>query len=49
MPRDIFRVRKETMIKAVRGFNDILPEETPRWRQVEEEARKVLEGSVSGR
>jgi len=32
------------MIKAVRGFNDILPEETPRWRQVEEEARKVLEG-----
>ncbi|RLA96746.1 MAG: histidine--tRNA ligase, partial [Deltaproteobacteria bacterium] len=32
------------MIKAVRGFNDILPEETPRWRQVEEEARRVLEG-----
>ena len=44
MPLDIFRVRKGTMIKAVRGFNDILPEETPRWRQVEEEARRVLEG-----
>lgn len=30
-------------IKAVRGFEDILPEDIPLWRWVEEEARKVLE------
>ena len=31
-------------IKAVRGFSDILPEETPTWQRVEGEARRVLEG-----
>lgn len=30
-------------IKAVRGFEDILPEDTPIWRWVEEQARGVLE------
>lgn len=32
-----------TEIKAVRGFEDILPEDAPLWRWVEEEAREVLE------
>jgi len=31
------------VVKAVRGFSDILPEEIPTWRKVEEEARRVLE------
>ncbi len=31
-------------IKAVRGFSDILPPETRRWRMLEERAREVLEG-----
>ncbi len=31
-------------IKAIRGFSDILPEETPTWQRVEGEARRVLEG-----
>jgi histidyl-tRNA synthetase len=30
-------------IKAIRGFNDILPPETRRWRLLEERAREVLE------
>ncbi|RLA80376.1 MAG: histidine--tRNA ligase [Deltaproteobacteria bacterium] len=30
-------------VKAVRGFADILPEEVPTWRKVEEEARRTLE------
>lgn len=30
-------------IRAVRGFEDILPDDTPLWRWVEEEARGVLE------
>ncbi|QJA06984.1 histidine--tRNA ligase [Thermosulfurimonas marina] len=30
------------MIKAVRGFKDILPEETPAWRKLEERAREIL-------
>jgi histidyl-tRNA synthetase len=30
-------------IKAIRGFKDILPEETPYWRQVERCAQKLLE------
>ncbi|HPC00338.1 MAG TPA: histidine--tRNA ligase [Syntrophales bacterium] len=29
-------------IGAVKGFKDILPDETPRWRQVEERARRVF-------
>ena len=31
-------------IKAIRGFSDILPAETTRWRILEERARTVLEG-----
>lgn len=31
-------------IKAIRGFSDILPPETRRWRMLEERAREVLEG-----
>lgn len=31
-------------IRAVRGFSDVLPEETPTWHKIEEEARGVLEG-----
>ena len=31
------------MIKAIRGFKDVLPEEMPYWRLLEEEARKILE------
>ncbi|UCC66883.1 MAG: histidine--tRNA ligase [Deltaproteobacteria bacterium] len=31
-------------LKAIRGFNDILPTETGQWRVVEERAREVLEG-----
>ena len=31
------------MIKAVKGFKDILPHETPLWRKVEEEARSLFE------
>ena len=34
----------ERGIKAIRGFSDILPEETPTWRFIEEEARRTLEG-----
>ena len=30
-------------IKAIRGFSDILPPETRRWRMLEERAREVLE------
>ena len=30
-------------IKAIRGMNDILPSETPRWRHVEQMVRDVLE------
>lgn len=29
-------------VKAIRGMNDILPGETPRWRFVEETARKIF-------
>jgi len=32
------------MIKAIRGFNDILPSEIGRWQFVEETAREVFEG-----
>jgi histidyl-tRNA synthetase len=31
-------------IKAIRGFNDILPDEIGKWQFVEETARKVFEG-----
>lgn len=31
-------------IKAIRGFSDILPDETPTWQKVEATARRVLEG-----
>jgi len=31
-------------IKAIRGFNDILPDEIGKWQYVEETARKVFEG-----
>lgn len=31
-------------IKAIRGFSDILPSATRRWRMLEERAREVLEG-----
>ncbi len=31
-------------IKAIRGFNDILPEEVGRWQFVEQTAREVFEG-----
>ncbi len=31
------------MIKAVKGFRDILPQEMPLWRKVEEEARRLFE------
>ncbi|RLD92268.1 MAG: histidine--tRNA ligase [Aquificota bacterium] len=31
------------MIKAVKGFRDILPQEIPLWRRVEEEARNLFE------
>lgn len=31
-------------IKAIRGFSDILPPATRRWRMLEERAREVLEG-----
>ena len=31
------------MIKAVKGFRDILPQEIPLWRRVEEEARSLFE------
>ena len=31
------------MIKAVKGFRDILPQETPLWRRIEEEARSLFE------
>jgi histidyl-tRNA synthetase len=31
-------------IKAIRGFSDIFPPETGRWRMLEECAREVLEG-----
>jgi len=31
------------MIKAVKGFKDILPDETPLWREVEEKAKKLFE------
>jgi histidyl-tRNA synthetase len=34
----------EKELKAIRGFWDILPEETPTWRFIEEEARRTLEG-----
>lgn len=30
-------------LKAIRGFNDILPPATNRWRMLEERARKILE------
>ena len=30
-------------IKAIRGFNDILPDEIGKWQFVEETARKVFE------
>ncbi|RUM89480.1 MAG: histidine--tRNA ligase [Thermodesulfatator sp.] len=30
------------IIQAVRGFKDILPEETPLWRELEERARRIL-------
>ncbi|MGH6892738.1 MAG: ATP phosphoribosyltransferase regulatory subunit, partial [Dongiaceae bacterium] len=29
------------MIKGIRGVKDILPEETPRWRRIEEAARRL--------
>lgn len=31
-------------IRAIRGFSDILPDETPAWQRVEATARRVLEG-----
>jgi histidyl-tRNA synthetase len=31
-------------IQAVRGVNDVLPEETPSWRHVEAEAHRILAG-----
>ncbi len=31
------------MLKAVRGFKDVLPEDMPYWRLLEEEARKLFE------
>lgn len=31
-------------LKAMRGFNDILPPDTYRWRALEERAREILEG-----
>ena len=31
-------------IKAIRGFSDILPPETTRWKALEDRAREVLEG-----
>lgn len=31
-------------IRPVRGMNDVLPDETPAWQHVENEARRVLEG-----
>lgn len=31
------------MIKAVKGFKDILPHEAPLWREVEEKARRLFE------
>src|SRR4030067_1611904 len=31
-------------IKAIRGFNDILPDEIGKWQFVEETAREVFEG-----
>ncbi len=30
------------MLKAVRGFKDLLPEETPAWRYLEDRAREIL-------
>ncbi|MBN2398456.1 MAG: ATP phosphoribosyltransferase regulatory subunit, partial [Deltaproteobacteria bacterium] len=29
-------------ITSIRGFRDILPEETPRWQRVEEKIRKIF-------
>ncbi len=31
-------------IKAIRGFNDVLPSEIRKWQFVEETARQVFEG-----
>ncbi len=36
--------RPSLEIKAIRGFNDILPDEIGKWQFVEETARKVFEG-----
>jgi len=33
-------------IKAIRGFNDILPDEIGKWQFVEKTAREVFEGLV---
>ncbi|MGZ3568500.1 MAG: histidine--tRNA ligase, partial [Thermodesulfobacteriota bacterium] len=31
-------------MKAVRGFNDVLPDEIGKWQYVEKTAREVFEG-----
>jgi len=33
------RIAEQAMIKGIKGVKDILPEETPRWRLIEERAR----------
>jgi len=38
-PRILAPMAKQDMIKGIKGVKDILPEETPRWRVIEEAAR----------
>ena len=38
-PRILAPIAKQDMIKGIKGVKDILPEETPRWRVIEEAAR----------
>jgi histidyl-tRNA synthetase len=41
--KNVYRIKRLAKIQAIRGMNDILPEQTPVWQYLEDTVRRVLQ------